>query len=104
MFTAGEAKNGKPNSTWCLSCTFFPLFFLQYFTNISLIHAAALLNVSNDKVVIFPTLVKYLSFCKHTDVGGGIRGISIFSICEDGAIEEGQIITAWVVQLHLGAK
>ena len=46
--------------------------------------------------------VKYLSFCKHTDVGGGFRGIIIFAVCEDGAIEEGQIITGWMVQLHLG--
>lgn len=53
--------------------------------------------MSNDKVS-----VKYLCFGKHTDIGGGIGGVIIFAVCEDGAIEEGQIITGWVVQLHLG--
>lgn len=51
---------------------------------------------------IFSAPVKYLSFSEHTHVGGGIRGIIIFAVSEDGAIEEGQIITGWVVQLHLG--
>lgn len=45
--------------------------------------------------------VQYLSFCKHTDVGSGIGGIIIFAIGEDGAVKESQVITGWVVQLHL---
>lgn len=51
-----------------------------------------------------PASVKYLSFCKHADIGSGIRRITIFAVGEDGAIEEGQIITGWVVQLYLGEK
>lgn len=45
--------------------------------------------------------ILYLSFCKHTDVGRRLRGKIIFTICEDGAIKKSQIITSWVVQLHL---
>lgn len=46
----------------------------------------------------------HLSFCKHTDIGGGFRGIIIFAICDDGAIKEGQIVTGGVMQLHLQDK
>lgn len=45
--------------------------------------------------------LRYLSLCEHTDVGGGICGIIVVAISEDGAVEEGQIITGWMVQLHL---
>lgn len=48
--------------------------------------------------------VKYLSLCKHTDVGGGIGGIIVLAISEDGAVEEGQVVTSRVVQLHLGVN
>lgn len=51
-----------------------------------------------------PASVKYLSFCKHADIGCGLRRISVFAVGEDGAVEEGQIITGWVVQLYLGEK
>ncbi|TNN82672.1 hypothetical protein EYF80_007190 [Liparis tanakae] len=46
--------------------------------------------------------VKYLSFSEHADIGAGIRGVLIFAVSEDGAVEEGQIITGWVVVLHEG--
>lgn len=48
--------------------------------------------------------LRYLSLCEHTDVGGGICGIIIVAVGEDGAVEEGQIITGWMVQLHLQKK
>lgn len=47
-------------------------------------------------------IIIYLSFCKHTNISSGIRGIVVFPVSDDGAIEEGQVITVWVAQLHLG--
>lgn len=46
--------------------------------------------------------INYLSFCKHTDISSGISGIVVFPVSEDSAIEEGQVITVWVAQPHLG--
>lgn len=54
--------------------------------------------------MVFPgtIIIKYLSFCKHTDISSGISGIVVLPISKDCTIEEGQIITDWVGQSHLG--
>lgn len=49
-------------------------------------------------------IIYYLSFCKHTNISSGISGIVVFSISDDSAIEEGQVITVWVAQPHLGVN
>lgn len=53
---------------------------------------------------VFPStiVIKYLSFCKHTDISSGIGGIVILPISKDCTIEEGQIITDRVGQPYLG--
>lgn len=67
-------------------------------------HKKVYFNISSCRCVPRPNINKYLRFSKHADVGSGIRGITIFPVNEDGAIEEGQIIAGWMVQLHLGEK
>lgn len=49
-------------------------------------------------------IINYLSFCKHTDISSGISGIVVFPISNNSAIEEGQVITVWVAQRHLGVN
>lgn len=43
----------------------------------------------------------YLSFCKHAHVGCRLGGELVFAVGEDCAVEEGQIFTAWMIQLDL---
>ncbi len=43
----------------------------------------------------------YLCISKHTHIGCGLFRKSIFAISKDCAIEEGQILTDWMVQLYL---
>lgn len=62
---------------------------------------AQLLDVFLSRTFFYKDL-KYLSLCKHTDVGGCFRRMIIIAVCEDGAVEEGQVIADWMVQLHLG--
>lgn len=60
------------------------------------------IKVLNDNGLSFHLQeLTYLSFSKHTDIGGGFRGVIVFPVCEDGAIQEGQIIAGWMIQLHL---
>lgn len=56
------------------------------------------------KNVFLVVLVKYLSLGEHAHIGSGLRWIIVFAVGEDGPVEESQIITAWVVQLHLWEK
>lgn len=43
----------------------------------------------------------YLCISKHTHIGRGLFRKSIFAVSKDCAIEEGQILTDWMVQLYL---
>lgn len=45
----------------------------------------------------------YLRVSKHTHIGRGLFRITIFAVSKDCAIEEGQILTDWMVQLYLGS-
>ena len=52
-------------------------------------------------VLIRDQSLAYLSFCKHADIGGGFGRVIVFAVGENSAIQEGQIITGWMMQLHL---